>query len=117
MIKVTVLYPNTPESRFDLDYYCNTHMPLVRDKLGLACKGIAVDAGIAGEGGNAPFSAMCHLFFDSVEAFEAAFGPHEAAIMADIPNYTNVAPLVQISRVTINATRGNTGELHLHRAE
>ena len=44
MIKVTVLYPNTPESRFDLDYYCNTHMPLVRDKLGLACKGIAVDA-------------------------------------------------------------------------
>jgi uncharacterized protein (TIGR02118 family) len=59
MIKVTVLYPNTPESRFDLDYYCNTHMPLVRDKLGLACKGIAVDAGIAGEGGNAVAGPRC----------------------------------------------------------
>jgi hypothetical protein len=36
--------------------------------------------------------------------------------MADIPNYTNVQPTVQISKVLINASRSNTGELHLHRA-
>ncbi|MBL8450965.1 MAG: EthD family reductase [Dechloromonas sp.] len=117
MIKVSVLYPNAPGSHFDLEYYCNSHMPMVRDKLGAACKGIAVDAGVAGEGGGAPFAAVCHLFFDSVEAFQAAFGPHEGVIMADIPNYTDVSPQVQISQVVINATRSNTGELHLHRAD
>jgi uncharacterized protein (TIGR02118 family) len=42
---------------------------------------------------------MGHLFFDSVEAFQAAFGPHVKAIMADVPNYTNVQPAVQISEV------------------
>ncbi len=117
MIKVSVLYPNAPGSHFDLNYYCGSHMPMVRDRLGPACKGIAVDAGIAGDGGGAPYAAVCHLFFDGVEAFQAAFGPHEAEIMADIPNYTNVQPVVQISQVIINATRSNTGELHLHRAD
>jgi uncharacterized protein (TIGR02118 family) len=42
---------------------------------------------------------LAHLAFDSVDAFQAAFGPHAAAIMGDIPNYTNVQPVVQISEV------------------
>jgi uncharacterized protein (TIGR02118 family) len=44
---------------------------------------------------------MCHLFFDSVDAFQAAFGQHSADILADIPNYTNAAPSVQISQVRL----------------
>lgn len=113
MIKVSVLYPNRPGSRFDIDYYCNKHMPMVKDKLGDACKGIAVDHGVAAD---MPYAAMCHLFFESVEAFQAAFGPNEGPIMADIPNYTDVEPVVQISNVVINATRSQAGELHLHQA-
>lgn len=118
MIKVSVLYPNTTGSRFDMDYCCNQHMPMVKDKLGDACKGIAVDEGMAGDTPDsaAPYAAICHLFFETVEAFQAAFGPHAETIMADIPNYTNVEPAVQISKVLINASRSNTGELHLHRA-
>ena len=42
---------------------------------------------------------MGHLYFESVPAFEAAFTPHAAAIMADIVNYTNVRPVIQISEV------------------
>jgi hypothetical protein len=34
-----------------------------------------------------------------VAAFQGAFGPHAAAIMADIKNYTNVQPVIQISEV------------------
>jgi uncharacterized protein (TIGR02118 family) len=34
-----------------------------------------------------------------VEAFQSAFGPHSEAIMADIPNYTDVQPTIQISEV------------------
>ena len=47
MIKVSVFYPNNEGSKFDMNYYCNTHMPMVRQKLGAACKGAAVEQGIA----------------------------------------------------------------------
>ena len=78
MIKVSVLYPNGEGRRFDMDYYCTSHMPMVRKKLGAACKGIAVEQGLGGAepGATAPFTAMGHILFDSMEDFQAAFGPH-----------------------------------------
>jgi len=42
---------------------------------------------------------MCHLYFDSVEAFQTAFGPHSETIMGDIPNYTDLQPIIQVSEV------------------
>ena len=118
MIKVSVLYPNAEGCRFDMDYYCNSHMPMVKEKLGAACKGLAVDQGLAGAtpGSSPTYVAAAHLFFDSVEDFQGAFGPHANAILADIPNYTDAQPTIQISNVLINAGRGQTGELHLHSA-
>jgi uncharacterized protein (TIGR02118 family) len=44
---------------------------------------------------------MCHIFCDSVEAFQTGFGPHAAEIMADIPNYTDLKPVLQISEVMV----------------
>jgi len=37
--------------------------------------------------------------FDSADAFASAFGPHAQEILADIPNYTNTQPTIQISDV------------------
>lgn len=101
MIKVSVLYGYSADCRFDMKYYCERHMPLVQQKLGSACKSIAVEQGIAGGGPGSPpeFVAMGHLYFESVEAFQYAFGPHAAEIMADIPNYTLIQPVIQISEV------------------
>jgi uncharacterized protein (TIGR02118 family) len=42
---------------------------------------------------------MGHLYFGSVAEFQAAFGPHTTAIMADVPNYTNIQPVIQVSEV------------------
>ena len=66
MIKVSVFYPNQEGSKFDMDYYCNSHMPMVRQKLGAACKGAAVEQGIAGatQGSRPAFIAMGHLYFE-----------------------------------------------------
>jgi uncharacterized protein (TIGR02118 family) len=103
MIKVSVLYPNNQGAKFDIDYYCNKHIPMVQQKLGAACKTVAVEQGIAGATPGSPptFTAMGHLYFDSVQAFQTAFGPHAEAIMADIPNYTDIQPTIQISEVKI----------------
>jgi len=76
---------------------------MVREKLGAACKGAAVEQGVAGPtpGSRPAFIAMGHIYLDSMEAFQTAFGPHAEAIMADIPNYTNIQPTLQISDVKI----------------
>jgi uncharacterized protein (TIGR02118 family) len=103
MIKVSVLYPNEEGKKFDMDYYCNKHMPMVQEKLGAACKSIAVEGGLGGAepGSPATYIAMGHMLFDSVEEFQAAFGVHAEALMADVPNYTDIQPLIQVSEVKI----------------
>jgi uncharacterized protein (TIGR02118 family) len=103
MIKVSVMYPSTPGARFDHQYYRDKHMPLVKTRMGAHCSYYTVDRGLAGgaPGTPAPYVAMCHIFCESVEAFQAGFGPHAKEIMDDIPNYTDRAPVVQISEVVV----------------
>lgn len=103
MIKVSVMYPNNPGARFDHTYYRDSHMPMVKARLGDACLFYTVDKGLAGGGPGAPatYVGMCHLYFDSVEAFQTSFAPHGGEIMADIPNYTDLAPVLQISEVVV----------------
>jgi len=116
MIKVSVLYPDSENCRFDFDYYCNRHMPMVREKLGDACRGVAVDRGLSGEapGSRPRYIAMAHLYFDSLDAFQNAFGPHADVIMGDVPNYTDIALVLQFSEVLINARQSDDGPFHLH---
>ena len=101
MIKVSILYPNTPGSKFDMDYYCNKHMPMVHEKMAGACTRYAIDQGLAGgaPGTPATYAAAGHLFFESIESYQEAMAPHRQAIVADIPNYTDVTPVIQISQV------------------
>jgi uncharacterized protein (TIGR02118 family) len=103
MIKVSVMYPNKPGARFDHDYYRDRHMPLVQRLMGNACKYYTVDKGLAGDApGTAPtYIAMCHIFSDSMAAFQAAFGPHASEILGDIPRYTDLAPVIQFSEVVV----------------
>jgi len=101
MIKLSVFYPNEKGKKFDMDYYCNSHIPMIQKKVGAALKGGAVEQGLSGAepGSPATYVAMGHLLFDSVEAFQSAFGPHAETIMADVPNYTDIQPVIQISEV------------------
>jgi uncharacterized protein (TIGR02118 family) len=103
MIKVSVMYPHSPGARFDHAYYRDKHMPLVQARMGAACKFYTVDKGLAGGTPDAPptYVGMCHIFCESVETFQAGFGPHAAEILADIPNYTDLQPVLQISEVVV----------------
>jgi len=102
MIRVTVSYPNTPGARFDLDYYLAKHMPMVDEKM--KPHGIRSWSVTKGIGGGAPGSAAAFLMtatmdFDSIEQFQAGMAAHGAAIMADVRNYTDIAPQIQIDEI------------------
>jgi len=104
MVKISILYPNN--GKFDMDYYFNAHMPLSIKHLsaGHGYKGVSVERGLGGATpGSAPsFVALCHYVFDSVDNFMAAFLPHAAELQGDMPNYTDIEPVIQFSEVVIS---------------
>ena len=106
MVKISILYPDASGARFDMDYYVRTHMPLsiARLSAGRGFRGVSVERGIGGpEPGSRPaFVAMCHYLFDSSDDFVAAFMPHAAELQGDMPNYTDIVPIIQISAVEIS---------------
>jgi uncharacterized protein (TIGR02118 family) len=114
MIKVSVMYASGPGVRFDHEYYRTTHLPLIKNTMGAALKYYAIDKGLADRTGKAPaYVAMCHLFCDSVEAYQSSFGPHAQEINGDIRNFTDVTPIVQISEVVVeNSAHGETEAPH-----
>ena len=101
MIKVTVLYPNGEGKTFDMDYYSNKHMTLVKTLLGDSVKLISIDKGLASGTPDTPvpYLAIGYLYFDTMSAFQNSMGPASEKLMADIPNFTNIQPVVQISEV------------------
>lgn len=102
MIKVSVLYPNQPGVKFDMDYYTKRHVPLVLERCGDEVKPGGIERGAAPD---APYCAAGHLLFESPEVMARLFGQHMQEFMADIPNFTNVQPVVQISEVVLEFGR------------
>lgn len=102
MIRISVLCATGDGKTFDHAYYVNKHMALVRERLGgLGLRRFEVDRGIAGgaPGGPTPYIGAGHLYFDSVEDFQKAMKPHGKELFADVPNFTNIQPQVQISEI------------------
>ena len=101
MVKVTILYPNGEGNTFNMDYYTNNHMPMVADLLGDSLKLFKIDKGIAGRGPDelAPYLAIGYLYFDKLSDYRNSFAANGDKIVNDIPNYTNVRPIIQISEI------------------
>lgn len=101
MIRLSVMYPNVPGGRFDLAYYLQHHLALLKERMGDACKGYCVCSGLSGlaPGSDAAYVATCDLLFDSREAFEQTFMPHAPEFRADNPNYTDIVPVRMLSEV------------------
>ena len=99
MIRVAVLYPASEGKTFNVDYYKNVHMKLVEQQLGsLGLLGCEVDAGVAGMGdAPAPYAAIGYMFFETRQQFEDAMSQAGAPLFEDVPNYTNITPVLQVS--------------------
>ncbi len=117
MIKVSVMYPNSPGARFDHDYYRDKQLPLIKSRMGGGLEVLHRRQGAGGGAPNAPaaYVAMCHLLCDSVEAYQSSFGPYAQELGSDIRNFTDQTPVVQISEVVVeNSTKGETKAIHRH---
>lgn len=111
MIRVSALYPNGDDARFDHDYYQGTHQDLLHARWGRWLRGVEMDRGLAGGGGAAaPFVGGAHLYFDSVEEFQAALAAHGEEVLGDIPNFTNTQPVLQISRIEVERRQATSPE-------
>jgi uncharacterized protein (TIGR02118 family) len=106
MVRISILYPNTAGSRFDFAHYTERHMPRSIALLSAhpGFRGVSVERGVGGaEPGAAPaYIALCHFLFGSVEDFMAAFMPHAAELQGDMPNYTDIVPVIQFNDVLIS---------------
>ena len=97
MIKMSVMYPNEKGKRFDADYFAHKHVALVHKKLGPAVLVKSeVDKSVDA---NSPFIAIVHLYFKTMDDYLNGFFPHAAELTADMVNYTDIIPQVQISEI------------------
>jgi uncharacterized protein (TIGR02118 family) len=106
VFNISSIYPRKEGYEFDFDYYLNRHMPMSLERLSGAkgFRGVSVERGIDIEEPKieSSYVAMCHYYFDTLEEFMAAFGPHAEELQGDIANYTNIEPIIQVSEVRIS---------------
>ena len=101
MIRVTALYRNAEGKHFDFDYYVNTHLPLARKRLSeFGLQKAEVLRGIeATDGGPAPYVCIALVEFSSLEGLKRGMEAHMEELLADVPNYTNIEPEIQINEI------------------
>jgi uncharacterized protein (TIGR02118 family) len=93
MIRLSILYPVTDGASFDHDYYREKHVPLALEIFG--AESAEIDKGLDG-----PYVAAVHFRFPSADGVAAAFGGERLGeLLADMANYTTIAPVMQTSEI------------------
>lgn len=97
---ISAVYPNTPGSRFDAAWYVDRHTPFATGLLApLGLQRLTTTLGLAGlDGGEPPYWAISEMVFASRAQFDAAMAACGEQLFADIPNYTTVTPVLQVSQ-------------------
>jgi uncharacterized protein (TIGR02118 family) len=94
MMIISVLYPVGSDDTFDMDYYMSSHVPLVQrllEPMGMR------QTRVMKADSDAAFPVVAELDFDDLDSLNAALAAHGPETQADIPNFTNVTPVIQIS--------------------
>jgi uncharacterized protein (TIGR02118 family) len=101
MIMVSVIYPADSSVRFDMDYYLQTHIPLVKERwTPHGMTDVEVVRGIAKADGSAPdFRLMTLMTFTSLDAYKAAGAAHGREVSGDVANFTDKRGIVQINEI------------------
>ena len=64
---------------------------------------VAVEEGLAGgvPDSGPTYQAMGNMYFESIESYQNSMGPHAEKMIGNLPNFTNIEPVIQISKVVI----------------
>lgn len=96
---VTVLYRNAPDLRFDFDYYVRRHIPLIQKVFGKGITRIELRKCLNSPDGSPPeFLAVISIWLGDPDAYQAGLARSQELI-ADVPNFTNGQPVIQIGEV------------------
>lgn len=101
MVKATVLYPAGEGKTFNEAYYLNTHGPLCTQTFGSALARMEIEKGLSGPfpGSPAPYVFIAHFYFENIETLMGALTSAAPRLLEDIPNFTNISPVVQIGEI------------------
>ena len=93
MIRLSVFYPATEGASFDHDYYREKHVPL-------ACAPGVSSAPRSTRGSTARTWPRCISRSTRLDALQQAMASEGTAdVLADVANYTTIAPVLQTSEI------------------
>ncbi|KAL8280408.1 hypothetical protein RQP46_007056 [Phenoliferia psychrophenolica] len=96
---VTVSYART--ERFDISYLALSHMKLCRAEWGSSLLGFSIASFAEG-----PFVGVTSMFFESKDAFEAAWKMEGTLkILSDVSNYTDAEPQIAVATPRTSMSR------------
>jgi len=98
------MYPNTPDTKFDFEYYTKQHIPLARklwaDKL-LNVQVVKKAFLSVSDKKESEYLVIATFEVTSMEDLQDLIKNHSEILSNDFPNYTNVKPIIQISEVIV----------------
>jgi uncharacterized protein (TIGR02118 family) len=94
------MYPDAEDATFDMDYYINKHIAMVKEKCAPAIRECTVEQGLAGPE-PARYKVIARLGVDTMDDFLKYVAPNDPIFAADVPNFTNIRPVIQINEVVI----------------
>ena len=104
MYCLTVAYPKAESTRFDLEYYQQSHIPL--------CENLFAEHGFSGyilrtNEGKGPGSADLNhasidLLFESLEQLQAALAAGGQRVSEDVVNYTDATPRMSFAEADVD---------------
>jgi uncharacterized protein (TIGR02118 family) len=88
-------YPNKEGAIFNFDFYLHRHIPWAR-KLS-PDQGTEIRKGISSPtAGPVPYVCICQFWISSEDEYRKALEKHGKELMADLSNFTNIEPVLQI---------------------
>ena len=97
---VTVMYPNMAGVTFDFDYYLKKHATLIDRLYGNSIAKLELRRGsTTPQGLPPPYIANINIWIADQAAFDSAGAEHGPTLIADVPNFTNTMPTIQIDEI------------------
>ena len=97
MVRLAIVYPNGDGKRFDLTYYCERHMAGAHRLLqSYGLVRVEVDRPLQ----PGPIACIGYFYFESPDGLQRGMDACGPELIADVPNYTDIAPQLYTGEVT-----------------